>query len=422
MTENDINKDYSCMDDYDPNSILPDEALRRIFDTISAITEAESVPIREALSRVLASNIISEINVPTGCNSAMDGYAINAEDLPSEGKKTLKLIGASFAGKPLSKILKKGECVRIMTGAIMPEGSDTVVMQEIVNVQGDQIEIGIDTKPRSNVRQAGEDLAIGDLVLKKGIKLTPADIGLLASLGLAEVNVTRKLKVAFFSTGDELRSVGEKLDNGAIYDSNRYTLYGMLTRLGADIIDMGVVKDDRELMDKAFLEASSNADVLITSGGVSVGEADYVKETLLKRGQVAFWKVAMKPGRPLTFGKLDSTYFFGLPGNPVSVMVTFYQGVQPALKKMLGESSTMPVMMKVPCTSKLKKRPGRVEYQRGILEEDETGRMTVRKTGAQGSGILRSMGDANCFIVLTLENNGVKPGDLVDVQPFHGIV
>ena len=250
----------------------------------------------------------------------------------------------------------------------MPEGSDTVVMQEIVNVQGDQIEIGIDTKPRSNVRQAGEDLAIGDLVLKKGIKLTPADIGLLASLGLAEVNVTRKLKVAFFSTGDELRSVGEKLDNGAIYDSNRYTLYGMLTRLGADIIDMGVVKDDRELMDKAFLEASSNADVLITSGGVSVGEADYVKETLLKRGQVAFWKVAMKPGRPLTFGKLDSTYFFGLPGNPVSVMVTFYQFVQPALKKMLGESSTMPVMMKVPCTSKLKKRPGRVEYQRGILE------------------------------------------------------
>jgi molybdopterin molybdotransferase len=422
MTENDINKEYSCMDDYDPNSILPDEALRRIFDTLPVISETESIPIRAALGRVLASNIISEINVPSGRNSAMDGYAINAEDLPSEGTKTLKLIGSSFAGKPFNKNLQKGECVRIMTGAIMPDGSDTVVMQEVVNVHGDQINIGIDTKPGSNVRQAGEDLAIGDLVLKKGIKLTPADIGLLASLGLAEVNVTRKLKVAFFSTGDELRSVGEKLDNGAIYDSNRYTLYGMLTRLGADIIDMGVVKDDRELMDKAFLEATGNADVLITSGGVSVGEADYVKETLLKRGEVDFWKVAMKPGRPLTFGKLDSTCFFGLPGNPVSVMVTFYQFVQPALKKMLGESSTMPVMMKVPCISKLKKRPGRVEYQRGILEQDETGRMTVRKTGAQGSGILRSMGDANCFIVLPLENSGVKPDDLVDVQPFHGIV
>ncbi len=422
MAENDTNKDYSCMDDYDPNSILPDEALRRIFDTISTITETESIPIRETLGRVLATNITSEINVPSGRNSAMDGYAINASDLPSEGTNTLKLIGSSFAGKPSDIKLKKGECVRIMTGAILPEGSDTVVMQEIVEVSGDHVSIGIDTKPGSNVREAGEDLAIGDLVLEKGMRLTPADIGLLASLGLAEVHVFRKLRVAFFSTGDELRSVGEVLDNGAIYDSNRYTLYGMLARLGVDIVDMGVVKDDRELMDKAFMEATGKSDVLITSGGVSVGEADYVKETLLKHGEVDFWKVAMKPGRPLTFGKLDSTYFFGLPGNPVSVMVTFYQFVQPALKKMVGERSTMPVMMKVPCISKLKKRPGRVEYQRGILEQDETGRMVVRKTGAQGSGILRSMADANCFIVLSLENNGVQPDDLVDVQLFHGVV
>ncbi len=422
MTENDINKDYSCMDDYDPNSILPDEALKRIFDTISTITETESIPVRETLGRVLATNITSEINVPSGRNSAMDGYAINATDLPSEGTNTLKLIGSSFAGKPSDIKLKKGECVRIMTGAIMPDGSDTVVMQEIAEVSGNHISIGVETKPGNNVREAGEDLAIGDLVLEKGMKLTPADIGLLASLGLAEVNVFRKLRVAFFSTGDELRSVGEKLDNGAIYDSNRYTLYGMLTRLGVDMIDMGVVKDDRELMDKAFLEATGNSDVLITSGGVSVGEADYVKETLLKHGEVDFWKVAMKPGRPLTFGKIDSTYFFGLPGNPVSVMVTFYQFVQPALKKMVGERSTMPVMMKVPCISKLKKRPGRVEYQRGILEQDKTGRMVVRKTGVQGSGILRSMADANCFIVLSLDNNGVNPDDLVDVQLFHGLV
>tara|TARA_R110002072_G_scaffold97995_2_gene215772 strand:+ start:55659 stop:56927 length:1269 start_codon:yes stop_codon:yes gene_type:complete len=422
MSENNINKDYSCMDDYDPNSILPDEALKRIFNTISATTETESIPIREALGRVLALNITSEINVPSGRNSAMDGYAINAADIPTEGTHTLKMIGSSFAGKPSEIKLKKGGCIRIMTGAILPDGSDTVVMQELVEVSGDQISIGIDTKPGSNVREAGEDLGVGDLVLEKGMKLTPADIGLLASLGLAEVDVYRKLRVAFFSTGDELRSVGEQLDNGAIYDSNRYTLYGMLSRLGVDIIDMGVVKDDQKLMDKAFLDATGNSDILITSGGVSVGEADYVKETLLKHGEVDFWKVAMKPGRPLTFGKLESTYFFGLPGNPVSVMVTFYQFVQPALKKMAGERSTMPVMIKVPCVSTLKKRPGRVEYQRGILEHDKNGRMVVRKTGAQGSGILRSMADANCFIILPLENNGVSPEDLVDVQLFHGLV
>ena len=422
MTENTINKEHSCMDDYDPDSILPEQALENIFDTISTISESESIPIREALGRVLAKNITSEINVPTGRNSAMDGYAINAEDLPSQGINTLKLIGTSFAGKPFIGNLKKGECVRIMTGAIMPDDSDTVVIQEHTDVSGDNINIGADTKPGSNVRQAGEDISIGDLVLEKGMKLTPADLGLLASLGYAEVAVNRKLKVAFFSTGDELRSVGEDLDNGAIYDSNRYTLYGMLSRLAVDIIDMGVVKDDRVLMDKAFTEATGNVDVLITSGGVSVGEADYVKETLIKHGKVNFWKVAMKPGRPLTFGKLDSTYFFGLPGNPVSVMVTFYQFVQPALRKLAGENNTTPVTMKVPCISKLKKRPGRVEYQRGILETDDTGRMIVRKTGAQGSGILRSMAHANCFIVLALESEGVNPEELVDVQPFHGIV
>jgi molybdopterin molybdotransferase len=422
MTENGINKDYSCMDDYDPNSILPDEALKIIFNKISATTETESIPIRESLGRVLATNITSEINVPSGRNSAMDGYAINAVDLPFNGKISLKIIGSSFAGKPSNIKIKKGECIRIMTGAIMPDGSDTVVMQEAVERSGDTIALGIETKAGNNVREAGEDLAIGDLVLEKGIKVTPADIGLLASLGLAKVTVYRKIRVAFFSTGDELRSVGDKLDNGAIYDSNRYTLYGMLKRLGVDIIDMGVVKDNRKLMDKALSDAKGKSDVLITSGGVSVGEADYVKESLLKYGEVDFWKVAMKPGRPFTFGKLDSTYFFGLPGNPVSVMVTFYQFVQPALKRIIGEKATSPMLLKVPCISKLKKRPGRVEYQRGILECDDTGRMTVRKTGAQGSGILRSMADANCFIVLSLENNGVSPEDLVDVQLFHGLV
>ncbi len=422
MSDNTINRDPSCMDEYDPESITPDIALENILNTISPVKETEMVPIREALNRTLATDINSEINVPSGRNSAMDGYAINAIDVPSEGINKLKLIGTSLAGTPFKDSIKPGECVRIMTGAIMPYNTDTVVIQEHAKQSDSEVSIGTDTKPGANVRQAGEDISIGDLVLSKGMKLSPADIGLLASLGFSEVSVSRKLKVAFFSTGDELRSIGEELDNGAIYDSNRYTLHGMLLRLGVDIIDMGVVKDDRGLMDKAFLEAAGNVDVLITSGGVSVGEADYVKETLMKHGEVNFWKVAMKPGRPLTFGKLDSTYFFGLPGNPVSVMVTFYQFVQPALKKLTGENYLAPIMMKVPCVSKLKKQPGRVEFQRGVLEKDKNDNVVVRKTGAQGSGILRSMADANCFIVLPLESKGVEPGSVVDVQLFHGIV
>jgi len=309
-----------------------------------------------------------------------------------------------------------------MTGAVIPAGADTVVMQEHVQVSGERISIDNATRAGGNVRQAGEDLAIGDMVLAKGLRLRPADIGLLASLGLVKVEVGRRPRIAFFSTGDELRSAGTRLDDGAIYDSNRYTLHGMLTRIGAEIIDMGIIRDDRKSIDNALLEAAGDADVLITSGGVSVGEADYVKASLLKQGQIKFWKVAMKPGRPFAFGTLDGSYFFGLPGNPVSVMVSFYQFVQPALKKLAGENVTVPLLLQVPCRSKLTKRAGRVEYQRGILEYDASGDLVVRKTGAQGSGILRSMTDANCFIVLPLASEGVAPGERVAVQPFHGIV
>lgn len=422
MAKNNIRTDPSCMDDFDPTSITPDAALENIFSSIKPINETETVPVRIALGRVLANDIYSDINVPSGRNSAMDGYAIKGSDIPEHKIKKLNLIGTCLAGKPFKGSVSAGECVRIMTGAIMPEGTDTVIIQEHAIVTGDCINIGNDTKPGDNVREAGEDLAIGDLVLKKGMRLSPADIGLLASLGFSEVSVFKNIKVAFFSTGDELRSVGEELEDGAIYDSNRYTLFGMLTRLGVEVIDMGVVKDDKEQLERAFTEAAENADVLITSGGVSVGDADYIKEILEKKGKVQFWKVAMKPGRPLTFGNLDSTWFFGLPGNPVSVMVTFYQFVQPALKKLLGENVCSPILMKVPCVSKLRKRPGRVEYQRGVLEQDETGRLIVRKTGKQGSGILRSMADANCFIVLPLESKGVEPDEMVDVQLFHGVV
>ena len=421
---NKINKEISCMDDFDKNSITTDQALKKIFNAISPIDENEIIPIRDALNRILGENIKSKINVPSARNSAMDGYAINKNDIPVDKTNTLKIIGKSLAGKPYINSIKKGECVRIMTGAVMPNEADTVVIQEHASISESNTEIIIDnsTQPKANVRQAGEDISVGDIVLTKGKNLTPADIGLLASLGLSKISVVRKLKVAFFSTGDELRSINEKLNDGEIYDSNRYTLHAMLSRLNADIVDMGIVKDNKNLLVKAFDKANGKVDVLITSGGVSVGEADYIKDILQEHGNLNFWKVAIKPGRPLTFGNLGKTLFFGLPGNPVSVMVTFYQFVQPALKKLSGDNANLPLMMKVPCMSTLKKKPGRIEFQRGIIEKDNNNNIVVKKTGAQGSGILRSMSDANCFIVLPLNSNDTKPGDLVDVQIFHGII
>lgn len=422
MSIKDINKDISCMDDFDPDSLLPEQARNKIIDFVSPLQELESCPLRDSLNRVLAEDINSSINVPSGTNSAMDGYAVNGKDLPEQEQTVLRLIGTSLAGAPFKGKVEPGQCVRIMTGAIMPENTDTVVIQEHVEKTSDGIRIDNSTKAGANVRQAGEDIAIGDKVLEKGIRLTPADLGLIASLGISDVNVFRKLRVAFFSTGDELRSIGESLEDGAIYDSNRYTLYGMLERLDVEIMDMGVVRDTPEDIEQAFLNATANADIVITSGGVSVGDADYIKSVLDKIGQVHFWKVAMKPGRPLTFGKINDAFFFGLPGNPVSVMVTFYQFVQPALKYMSNEQEQTPVSFSVPCMSQLKKRPGRVEYQRGVLTKDNEGRVVVHKTGAQGSGILTSMSRANCFIVLPLESGGIKPGDMVEVQPFNGMV
>ena len=422
MNKSIIEKDPSCRNDFDPKSLSADAALEQIKSGAVRIKGIEKIAIREALNRILAEDIHSHINVPTGTNSAMDGYAVNSGDIPSSGNVELHVSGTAWAGKPYDGKLTAGSCVRIMTGAIMPEGTDTVIIQEDVQVTGSGIMIDGATRKSDNVRQAGEDIAAGDLILSRGRRLNPADIGLIASLGIAEVCVVRRLRVAFFSTGDELRSIGETLSDGAIYDSNRYTLYGMLERMGADIIDMGVIKDDRDALEEAFSIAAANADVLITSGGVSVGEADYIKEILAKLGQVDFWKVAIKPGRPLAFGQVGNALFFGLPGNPVSVMVTFYEFVQPALRKMIGEDDAGVLSLKARCDSKLKKRPGRVEYQRGILQRDEDGGLVVVKTGAQGSGILRSMSQANCFIILPIASSGVEPGEFVDIQPFSGLV
>jgi len=422
MTEESLVKDFSCMDDYDPVSLPADVALETILSSLSPIRGSEQLPIRSALDGVLDEDIRSGINVPAGVNSAMDGYALSSSDAPGDGVRELKVAGTSWAGRPLEGPIKPGECVRIMTGGLLPEGTDTVIIQESVKRLGDAIRIEGEIRQGDNVRQAGEDIAVGDRVLQRGTRLTAADLGLLASLGIGEVRVKRKLRVAFFSTGDELRSIGEPLDRGSVYDSNRYTLYGMLTRLDCDILDMGVIRDRREDVEAAFLTAAENADVVISSGGVSVGEADYVKETLDTLGRVAFWKVAMKPGRPLAFGRVKNACFFGLPGNPVSVMVTFYQFVQPALRKLMGETHTETVTVQAVSASKLKKRPGRLEFQRGVLERDGNGRLTVKKTGAQGSGILSSMSRANCFIVLPTESSTVEAGTMVDVQPFFGLV
>ena len=422
MTRESIVKDFSCMDDYDPNSLPADVALDTIVNSLNEIQGEEKVPVRSALNRILSQDIHSQINVPAGINSAMDGYALNSSDIPADGVTQLDVVGTSWAGIPLERSIKPGECARIMTGAILPDGTDTVIIQESVERDGDVIKMDGEIRPGDNVRQAGEDLAIGDLVLGRGSRISAADLGLLASLGMPEVMVKRRLRVAFFSTGDELRSVGEQLDPGSVYDSNRYTLFGMLTRLGCDLLDMGVVRDKREDVEKAFVDAAANADVVITSGGVSVGEADFVKETLEKLGKVEFWKVAMKPGRPLAFGRVQDAAFFGLPGNPVSVMVTFYQFVQPSLRKLMGEPNTQNLTVKVRSASKLKKRPGRMEYQRGVLQRNEDGELQVHKTGAQGSGILSSMSQANCFIILPIDSATVEPGEWVDVQPFFGIV
>lgn len=412
----------SCADDYDPMSLSCDEALCRILASVTPVTGTEIVPIVEALDRVLAADMVSGMNVPAHTNSAMDGYAIGGNDIPRDGIAELTVVGAAFAGRPFSDAVRTGQCVRIMTGAPLPPGADTVVIQERVERVGERIRLDGTHKPHDNVRYAGEDIKAGQVILNSGRRLTPADIGLLASLGIGTVTVFRRLRVAFFSTGDELRPIGEPLGPGDVHDSNRYTLRGMLTRLGAGITDLGIVRDTPEQTRAAFETAAGGQDVVISSGGVSVGEADFVKETLAALGTVQFWKVAMKPGRPLTFGRVRDAVFFGLPGNPVSVMVTFYFFVQPALRKMMGESATQPLLYKATCRSKLKKKPGRVEYQRGVLTQEADGSLSVSKTGMQGSGILTSMANANCFIILPMNSAGVEPGAIVDVQPFAGLI
>jgi molybdopterin molybdotransferase len=412
----------SCADPEDKNRLNIAAARERIAALTEPLTQWQRCPVRDALNRVLFEDIRSPLNVPDHNNSAMDGYAVKAEELTT-ASTTLKQVGIAFAGKPFTGEIKAGECIRIMTGAVLPDECDTIVMQEHAEVH-DNDTVTVHSQPPlgQHVRYRGEDIKQGDVVLSAGRRLVPSDLGLIASLGIAEVNVTRRLRVAFFSTGDELKSIGEQLEAGQIYDSNRYTLFGMLKRLNIDVLDMGVVADDRDTLRQTLIDASQQADVIITSGGVSVGDADYIKELLAELGQVDFWKIAMRPGRPLAFGQINRTLFFGLPGNPVSVMVTFYQFVTPALKKLMGETQTDAATLQVICTDTIRKRPGRFEYQRGILYTDENGLTKVKTTGGQGSGILSSMSQANCFILLDEQCDGLPANSEVTVQPFAGMI
>ena len=409
----------SCASIFEEDALSVIEAQQHILGQITPLADQQKRPLRDCLGQVLASPVICPNNVPGHTNSAMDGYALSGDSLPVDSIETLQVIGRAMAGVAFDGECGAGECVRIMTGAMMPAGTDTVVMQEQVEVINDgSVNVGAGHRTGQNVRQAGEDLAKGEPVFEVGHKVSAADLGILASFGIAELAVRRRLRVAFFSTGDELRSVGETLVEGQIYDSNRYTLYGMLKQSDVDIVDLGVIPDVPERIHEAFESASSMADVVITSGGVSVGEADYIKPTLRKMGDINFWKIAMKPGRPLTYGQLGKAHFFGLPGNPVAVMVTFLQFVKPALQKLSGQVSTPPLRFKARCNNDIRKRPGRTEFQRGIYSQGDDGGLEVKLTGRQGSGILRSMSLANCFIVLSDDQGDVSVGDWVQLEPI----
>ncbi len=406
-----------CMDATDSSISAPD-ALRVISQKIEPVSGVEAAPLRNALGRILAQPVTSPINVPAYRNSAMDGYALYGKDLPKSGETHLTMVGSAFAGAPYRGTMQRGECIRIMTGAKMPEEADTVIMQEWVRQESGQVVIDSRTKPGANVRQAGEDIKQDTVVLEAGTKIGPAELGLLASLGIAEVPVRRRVRVAFFSSGDEIRSIGQPLNEGQIYDSNRYTLFGMLQELGADAIDMGVIPDQAEAIQQAIRDAAREADMVLTSGGISVGEADFIAESIHQMGQVHFAKVAIKPGRPLTFAHIGDACFFGLPGNPVAVMITFLQFARPALLKLQGRREQLIPTLRVKAAAPFRKLPGRTEYQRGILSRNDEGELVASSSGRQGSGVLSSMSNGNCFVMLDEDSESVKIGDLVEVLPF----
>ena len=431
---------------YDPQALSADDVLVFLSKLVAPVTDTVELLLFEALGRVLAADVISPFDVPPHDNSAMDGYAFAGAELASGSEIVLRVVGTALAGKAWQGQVKPGDCVKIMTGAIMPPGLDTVVPQEFVTVSDTSITIpsGL-VQPGDNRRLRGEDLMQGKSALSKGELLTPARLGLAASLGLAMLPCVRPLRVAYFSTGDEILSLGEAPREGAVYDSNRYTVFGLLTRMGCEVIDMGVVRDDPASLEAAFVSAAAKADAIITSGGVSVGEADYTKAMMKKLGDVAFWRIAMRPGRPMAVGRISnaksissprntcaSSYqtssnqngaiLFGLPGNPVAVMVTFLAFVRPALLQMMGASAAAPPLLKARSLETIRKKPGRTEYQRGWVSTAADGSLQVKTTGNQGSGVLRSMAEANGLMVLHHAQGNIAQGDEIDVLMLDGVM
>ena len=413
----------SCADEFDPHSMTVEQARLVIARHLTPLQDTLRLPLRSALHHYLAEDVVSPLNVPPHDCSAMDGYAVRHADLSPAGETVLETTETLLAGATTpSSTLAPGTALRIMTGAVMPAGADTIIMQEQCRREGSRVWISPGQHQGQHLRRQGEDLRLGSAALCRGQRIRPVELGLIASLGIAEVSVYRPLRVAFFSTGDELASIGSPLAPGQIYDSNRYTLYGMLKDLGVECLDLGTVRDDPAALENAFENACRMADVVISSGGVSVGEADFIKPVLARMGETVFWKIAMKPGRPLAYGRLRNRHFFGLPGNPVAVMVTFYAFVRDALLTLAG-AHPVPVVpgMTVRTSAPLKKLPGRAEFQRGIVSRDAQGQWTVRSTGNQGSGILRSMHEANCLILLPLASGSVPAGTEVEILPFEGL-
>ncbi|EIT7125751.1 bifunctional molybdopterin-guanine dinucleotide biosynthesis adaptor protein MobB/molybdopterin molybdotransferase MoeA [Vibrio parahaemolyticus] len=411
-------KDAACCDTLSPAFLSVVQGQEKILSLVNTVSEIEACKIENAYGRVLAEDIISPVNVPQYTNSAMDGYAIRSDDVDRD---SYQVVAEVMAGHAYDQPLEVGQAVKIMTGAPTPLNGDTVVMREQASQEGDKVTFnGSNIKAGQNVRQAGEDLAIGSDVFTAGTRLASPEMGMIASLGFGEANVFRKLKVAVFSTGDEVQAPGTEQKANSIYDSNRFTIMGMLEKLGCEILDFGILEDNEQLMIEALENASAQADVVMTSGGVSVGDADYIKLALDKLGQIDFWRINMRPGRPLAFGQINNKPFFGLPGNPVAVMVSFINFVEPALRKMQGEQGWKPLKVNAIATENLRSRQGRTEFSRGIYELDDTGRLTVRTTGKQGSGILRSMSEANCLIEISPAIDTVKVGESVTIIPLQG--
>ncbi|MCW2473308.1 molybdopterin molybdotransferase MoeA [Candidatus Symbiopectobacterium sp. NZEC151] len=399
-----------------------EQALQRMLALVSPLAQTEIVALDQAAGRITASDITSPLDVPSFANAAMDGYAVRMADL-AQGDAPLPVAGKAFAGNPFVGDWPAGSCIRIMTGAPVPPGTEAVVMQEYAEAEANGVRFTQPVKAGQNIRLAGEDIQRGARVLPAGCALGPARLPLLASLGVADVTVIRRLRVAIFSTGDELQHIGQPLQAGQIYDTNRFAVRLMLEKLGCDILDLGIIRDDPVALRDAFQRADSEADLVISSGGVSVGEADYTKQILDDIGDIHFWKLAIKPGKPFAFGKLRQAWFCGLPGNPVSAAVTFYQLVQPLIAQLSGHSQWhFPARQRVKTASALKKTPGRLDFQRGIVSRNDDGELEVRATGHQGSHIFSSFSLGNCFIVLEAERGPVAAGEWVEIEPFNALL